>query len=67
MSNNTFRALFGLNREDGGYGKDHLGTHTESYPLSEVWRTYDVLGLKYDGTKPSLDLSTKRFYQSHLC
>ncbi len=61
-----FRAVLGLNRENGGYGIQAITAHKESYKRADVWGKYDVTGTKYGGATLTLDLSTRVFYQSPI-
>lgn len=42
-----FWQLAGLNRENGGYGRDFATAHMQSYLRDDVWGDYDALG--FDG------------------
>lgn len=70
LSGNLFvtplRAIAGLNRENGGYGIQAITAHKESYKREDVWGRYDVTGTKYGRAKLTLDLSTRKFYQSPI-
>ncbi|MEG1292147.1 MAG: hypothetical protein RSD28_07610 [Lachnospiraceae bacterium] len=50
LSVNTFthpvHQIYGLTREDGGYGSDFAAAHMKSYIREDVWGNYDVLGMK---------------------
>ncbi len=54
----------GLNKENGGYGTNLLGAHTESYQRESVWGKYDVTGTKNGKYSLTLDLSTLEFFAS---
>lgn len=56
--------VFGLNRENGGYGWKVITAHCESYNRDDVWGAYDVTGVKYGGKTLSLDLGSTAFYHS---
>ncbi len=62
--NNTAWAIAGLNRENGGYGKNVYNAHVNSYLRSDVWGRYDVVGKKYGGAVLTLNLSTMKYYKS---
>ncbi len=62
--NNTAWAIAGLNRENGGYGKDVYNAHVNSYLRSDVWGNYDVVGKKKGGAILTLNLSSMRYYKS---
>lgn len=62
--NNTAWAIAGLNRENGGYGKDLLAAHVESYLREDVWGAYDVVGKKNGNHKLVLDVSTVKYFHS---
>ena len=64
MFNNTVWAVWGLNRENGGYGTAVVDAHCESYLRDDVWGAYDVTGTKNGSAKMTLNLSTRTFYQS---
>ena len=66
LFNNTLWAILGLNRENGGYGIHIITAHCESYARFDVWGAYDVTGAKNGGAKLTLDLSTRKFYQSPM-
>ena len=66
LINNTAWAIAGLQRENGGYGKDLLAAHTESYSRADVWEKYDVTGTKHGKATLELDLDTRTFYQSPI-
>ena len=63
---NPITAIFGLNREDGGYYGRPLTAHNASYFRSDLWGRYDVTGTRYGGAKLTLDLSTRQFFQSPI-
>ncbi len=58
-------AYVGLNKENGGYSNP-ITAHKESYKRADVWGSYDVTGTKYGGAKLTLDLNTRKFYQSPI-
>ena len=58
-------AYVGLNKEDGGYSNP-ITAHKESYKRADVWGKYDVTGTKNGGAKLTLDLDTRKFYQSPI-
>ncbi len=64
MFNNTVWAVWGLNRENGGYGTSVVNAHCESYLREDVWGAYDVTGTKNGSAKLTLDLNTRTFFQS---
>ena len=68
LSSNLFvtpiRAIFGLNREDGGYYLKPVSAHTDCYVREDVWGKYDVTGTKNGSAKLILDLDTRKFYKS---
>lgn len=68
MSLSTFTNVIwqsaGLNKEDGGYGWDLLGAHTQSYQRESVWGAYDVTGTKNGNATITLDFSTLQFFAS---
>jgi len=70
LSGNLFvtpiRAILGLNREDGGYFGRPISAHTDCYVREDVWGKYDVTGEKNGKATLTLDLSTRRFYQSPI-
>lgn len=61
---NTFAALFGISRENGGYGSDVTAAHVDSYRSNKVWDRYDVTGTKYGSAVLTLDLNTEKFCKS---
>jgi len=63
---NPITAIFGLNREDGGYYGRPITAHNASYFRSDLWGRYDVTGTKYGGAKLTLDLGTRQFFQSPI-
>lgn len=62
--NNAAWAIAGLNRENGGYGRNAVAAHTQSYGRSDVWGNYDALGNKWGNAFFDLDLGTQRWFQS---
>ena len=62
--NNTAWAIAGLNRENGGYGRDVYNAHVKSYLRSDVWGSYDITGKKWGSAKITLDLNTLKYYKS---
>ena len=68
MSLSTFTNVIwqsaGLNKENGGYGTNLLGAHTESYQRESVWGAYDVTGTKNGNATLTLDFSTTQFFAS---
>ena len=54
--------IFGLNRENGGYGSNILSAHKESYKRSDVWGKYSALGYKYQTAAIAIDDSTRTWY-----
>ena len=63
---NPITAIFGLNRENGGYYGRPITAHNQSYFRTDLWGKYDVTGTKYGGAKLELDLSTRIFFQSPI-
>ena len=63
---NPITAIFGLNREDGGYYGRPITAHNASYFRSDLWGRYDVTGTRYGGAKLTLDLDTRQFFQSPI-
>ncbi len=63
---NPITAIFGLNREDGGYYGRPITAHNASYFRSDLWGRYDVTGTRYGSAKLTLDLSTRQFFQSPI-
>lgn len=59
-------AVSGLNREDGQYYGRPITAHNSSYSRTDLWGRYDVTGTKYGGAQLTLDLSTRRFFQSPI-
>ena len=66
LFNNTLWAIFGLNREDGGYWKkmDFEGAHVKSYAREDLWGKYDAIGKKNGSAKIVLDMDTLVYYHS---
>ena len=66
LFNNTLWAIFGLNREDGGYWKsvDFEGAHCESYSREELWGKYDAIGKKNGSAKLVMDMDTLEYFHS---
>lgn len=62
--NNTAWAIAGLNRENGGYGKNLLAAHTESYLREDVWGAYDITGTKYGSACLVLDTNSIKYFKS---
>lgn len=54
----------GINKENGKYGLNLLGAHTESYNRQDVWGAYDPCGEKNGSRKLTLDYKTTHFYAS---
>lgn len=54
----------GLNREDGGYGSDHMTAHSLSYQREDVWGAYDCGGEKNGSRVMVLNFATTSFYYS---
>ena len=63
---NPITAIFGLNRENGGYYGRPITAHNQSYFRTDLWGKYDVTGTKYGGAKLELNLSTRMFFQSPI-
>ena len=63
---NPITAIFGLNRENGGYYGRPITAHNQSYFRTDLWGKYDITGTKYGGAKLELDLSTRMFFQSPI-
>lgn len=58
--------IAGLNREDGGYGKDFAEAHMRSYLRTDVWGDYDVLGVKGGNAKIVIDESQIESYGAYI-
>ncbi len=52
--------IFGLNRENGGYGANVLAAHLESYKRSDVWGRWNAIGYKDKTGKIVIDLATRK-------
>ena len=63
---NPVTAIFGLNRENGGYYGRPITAHNASYARADLWGKYDITGTKYGSAKLTLDLGTRRFFQSPI-
>ena len=63
---NPVTAIFGLNRENGGYYGRPITAHNASYARADLWGKYDITGTKYGNAKLTLDLGTRRFFQSPI-
>ncbi len=63
---NPITAIFGLNREDGGYYVRPITAHKTSYFREDLWGRYDITGTKFGSAKLTLDLSTRQFFQSPI-
>ncbi|MDD5866367.1 MAG: hypothetical protein PUC75_01810 [Lachnospiraceae bacterium] len=66
LINNTVWAIAGLQRENGGYGKDVYNAHVQSYLREDEWGKYDVTGTKYGGAKLIIYPQTTKFYHSSV-
>jgi len=54
--------IFGLNRENGGYGLNLLGAHLRSYERPDVWGSYSALGFKNQSASIGLYTSTRKWF-----
>ena len=63
---NPITAIFGLNRENGGYYGRPITAHNASYSRTDLWGKYDVTGTRYGSARLILDLGTREFFQSPI-
>ncbi|MDD6352462.1 MAG: hypothetical protein PUG16_08745 [Lachnospiraceae bacterium] len=66
LINNTAWAIAGLQRENGGYGKDVYSAHVKSYLRADEWGKYDATGTKYGKSKLIIYPATTKFYHSSV-
>ncbi|MCI5741215.1 MAG: hypothetical protein SO445_05945 [Lachnospiraceae bacterium] len=58
--------IAGLNREDGGYGRDFAEAHMRSYLRTDVWGDYDVLGVKGGNARILINESEIESYGAYI-
>lgn len=58
--------IYGLNTEDGGYGRDFTSAHMKSYLREDVWGSYDVLGIKNGNASLSFNYGEIKGYGAYI-